>query len=652
MKKTIYFLVIGLLCFNISKDLTAQTVTFTGAELLGRPTSNSISVNIVPASNINQLYYEYGTSPGVYTNQTSIESATASQPHETVIGGLQPNTHYYYRLRYSNDGGSTWVNRTENSFWTQRVAGSTFTFTVTSDSHATFNTAHQQAMTNIKNDHPDFTLDLGDTFYDDNASSQSAVNTTYTAYRNSLYMGAIGPSVPIFLSSGNHENEEGWNLDDTPFSIAVGNIQARKAYFPTPITDEFYSGNTDILAAINAGTYGDQYREDYYSWTWGDALFVVIDPFQYTMNRPYSGSPGEGSDDAVTGDQWSWTLGAQQFNWFKQTIQNSHAKYKFVFSHQMLGGIPNLNISGVGPGYVRGGAGAAPYFEWGGKNADGTDGFASHRNAADFGTTPIHQLMVQNGVSAYFHGHDHQYVYETRDGIVYQEVPSPSMSGSGFSGIYTEGNYSDFNTIKKFPSTGHLRITITPAQATVDYVRSDQTAVSYTYTILPNTPVATYNLTMAIDAGGNGTTNPAAGSHTYNENTVVNITATPLTGYKFDHWAGNVANVNLAATTVTMSSDQSVTAYFVQDIPVSKAGDMNGDNLVNSTDALVILSCDAGIDVSQFCPVNCGDANGDGLVNSTDALIILSYDAGISVPYQVGQSGCPSSVTPCAGCTH
>jgi hypothetical protein len=156
---------------------------------------------------------------------------------------------------------------------------------------------------------------------------------------------------------------------------------------------------------------------------------------------------------------------------------------------------------------------------------------------------------------------------------------------------------------------------------------------------------------MAVDAGGNGTTNPAVGGHTYNENTVVNITASPAAGYHFDHWTGNVASTSTATTTVTMSSDQVVTAFFVQDAPTGKAGDMSGDGLVNSTDALIILSCDVGIDVSQFCPVNCGDVNGDGLVNSTDALIILSYDAGITVPFQIGQAGCPSSVTPCLGCT-
>ena len=111
-----------------------------------------------------------------------------------------------------------------------------------------------------------------------------------------------------------------------------------------------------------------------------------------------------------------------QYAWLTNTLQSSTAKYKFVFSHNMAGGIPSGTISGAEAGYVRGGAEAAGYFEWGGKNYDGTDGFASHRSAVDF-PIPIHQLFVNTGVSAYFHGHDHQYVYETRDGVVYQEVP-------------------------------------------------------------------------------------------------------------------------------------------------------------------------------------------------------------------------------------
>lgn len=79
-------------------------------------------------------------------------------------------------------------------------------------------------------------------------------------------------------------------------------------------------------------------------------------------------------------------------------------------------------------------------------------------------------------------------------------------------------------------------------------------------------------------------------------------------------------------------------------------GDINVDDAVNSTDSLIILSCDVGMNTSQFCPMDCGDVNNDGVVNSTDALIILSYDAGMTVPFPVGEAGCPSSVTPCVGC--
>jgi hypothetical protein len=473
-----------LLFFSALINQSFGQLTFVGEELLGKPTNNSIAINIVVNQAI-KIYYEYGTTSGSYTDQTGIFTTTANVPMEVVITGLNKNTRYYYRLRYSTDDGSTWTSRTEHSFWTQRSKGSSYKFTITSDSHAQFNSAHQTAMTNILADQPDFDLDLGDTFCTDGTTSQTQVNNKYLAYREPLYMDRIGHSIPIFLSSGNHENEEGWNFDDTPFSIALGSVQARKWYFPTPIPDGFYTGNSDPLSAINETIYGDEYREDYYAWEWGDALFVVIDPFQYTMNLPYTPVAGEGNDDAVTGDQWSWTLGVQQFNWFKQTIQNSNAKYKFVFSHQMVGGIPRT-VPGSGPGYVRGGAEAAGYFEWGGKNGDGSDGFISHRNSADFGTKPIHQLMLENGVSAYFHGHDHQFVYEKRDGIVYQEVPSPSLSGSGFGGIYTVGNYSDYQTIAIQPNSGHLRITIDPAQATVEYVRSNQSGVTYTYTIQPS----------------------------------------------------------------------------------------------------------------------------------------------------------------------
>ena len=609
----------------------AQSVTFTGEELLGKPTDTSIVVNIVPASDI-ELYYEYGTSSGTYTGQTSTTTATAGQPHEVTITGLQPNTKCYYRMQYRVSGGS-WVARDEHSFWTQRAPGSTFKFTIISDSHAMYNAQYQQAIQNISADQPDFHLDLGDTFMTDYMTTQAAVNDAYLAQRNPLYMDGIGHSVPIFLASGNHENEEGWNFDDT-FSIALASVKARKLYYPTPIDDgSFYSGNPDPLTALDVATYGDQYREDYYAWKWGDALFVVFDPFQYTMANPYGASAGEGSDDPASGDRWNWTMGKQQYDWFKETLENSDAPYKFVFAHHMLGGTQN---------YVRGGAVPAHMFEWGGYNADGTTwGYTTKR--PDWGDEPIHQLLVENHVSAFFHGHDHQYAYEVRDGVVYQSLPRPS-TGLDFN-YYSESNQY---TERVLASPGHLRVTVSPDVTTVEYVWSNASGVAHSYTILPAEAGPTYNLEMAVSPLGSGTTAPAVGVHSYAEDTVVPIVATAGAGYIFDHWEGTVADAHAASTTVTMDTDKTVTAHFVT-MPAILGG-VNSDGVVNSTDALIVLSCDVGIDTSQYCPMDCGDVNDDGLVNSTDALIVLSYDAGMSVPYGLGGAGCPSGVAPCAGC--
>jgi uncharacterized repeat protein (TIGR02543 family) len=553
-------------------DAYAQTVTFTADSLLGKPTNNSITVNIVPAAAI-QYYYEYGTTDGgPYPGQSSTVDATGGQPSELTITGLSANTKYYYRLVYDGDGSVTDgdVERgTQHSFHTARPAGSTFSFSVTSDGHAQ-NT--QSAFTNILTELPDFNVDLGDTFMVDSATTQSAVNTAYLNVRGSSRMGLAGVSVPMFSTPGNHEQEEGWNLDE---ANGIGSIQARKAFIPTPspLDAPFYSANSDPLSAIDDGTYGNDYREDYFAWTWGDALFIVIDTFEYTSQLPYqnsvAGEGANGQNDPVGGDLWNWTLGKTQYDWLTNVLETSTAKYKFVFSHQMLGGILPSDAGLPSPdyvGYVRGGAQGAPYYEWGGYSANNVGAYDFATKRPNF-AKPVRQLFMETGVTAYFHGHDHQYVYETRDdGMAYVEVPSCGTM-TGFS-VYpaAPATYDDvgggFDEVAKSNSQGgHVRITVAPSQATLELISSGG-SVSDTRTMLPHVSGPTNDLTMAVSPGGSGTTNPAVGTHPYAEDTVVNITATPAAGYVFDHWTGDVTNPNSASTTVTMDADQTVTAYF------------------------------------------------------------------------------------------
>jgi len=70
----------------------------------------------------------------------------------------------------------------------------------------------------------------------------------------------------------------------------------------------------------------------------------------------------------------------------------------------------------------------------------------------------------------------------------------------------------------------------------------------------------TYQLTIAVDPVGSGTTDPAVGVHAYAAGTVVNVTATPVAGYVFDHWSG--ACTGTGACSVTMDANKAVTAHF------------------------------------------------------------------------------------------
>ncbi|NLE57307.1 MAG: hypothetical protein GX616_03025, partial [Planctomycetes bacterium] len=105
-------------------------------------------------------------------------------------------------------------------------------------------------------------------------------------------------------------------------------------------------------------------------------------------------------------------------------------------------------------------------------------------------------------------------------------------------------------------------------QATGTSVTMSWTAASSSLWVIAAVPLkpapvgTTYDLTVAVSPAGGGTTLPAAGTHVYPENAVVDITATPAPGYRFDHWEG--ACTDSGACQVTMTEDKTVTAYFTE----------------------------------------------------------------------------------------
>ena len=462
--------------------------------VIGRPTSSSIAVSLIagtPAS----TYIEYGYKATALTSKTPISSLAALTPKILEIGNLKSNSQVFYRVRSKTSSDSSYILGETNSFFTQRKSGSTFSFVVQGDSHPErpgkmFNAdLYVQTLSNIAKQKPDFMVTLGDDFSIDplinkGGANQAGVENIYATQRN--WLSAVAKSIPIFLVNGNHEQSAAYLLDGTANNPAVLAGNARLKYFPLPDTNSFYSADNEIIPFVGKA-------RDYYSWTWGDALFVTLDPYWHSKNpvdnvagvlvpedqngtAKVPGAKGGGggggkkggavatptpspSDSAsaspATGngkvtDLWSIGLGDTQYAWFKKTLETSKAKYKFVFAHHVMG-------------TGRGGVEVSTNYEWGGKDPKGNSTFAQQRPGWDM---PIHDLMVKNGVTIFFQGHDHIFVHQERDGLIYQSMPNPADD------TFSMFNEAAYLSGTKAPNSGHVRVTVGPNQGKVEYFLS------------------------------------------------------------------------------------------------------------------------------------------------------------------------------------
>lgn len=450
---------LGLLIFCLTKSTWLHAQTF--SIILGRPTDKSVTVSIMFNQNVD-YYFEYGTQKGVYTITSTNYTATANKPDEIDLINLTANTQYYYRVKYKSTSTSTFTNSAEYSFYTQRAKGSTFTFTIEADEHLYdkkgVRNMYQVTLNNQAKDKPDFMLSLGDIFGDDHDPyniTSAELDALHADYRP--FLGSICHSVPFYVCLGNHEGENDFYLTKTPpNNLTVWGTQWRKYYYPNPFPNSFYSGNTDVEQ------YGIGNPENYYAWTWGDALFVVLDVYR---------------DQCDTSDKpqgWNWSLGLPQYNWLKTTLETSTAKYKFVFAH---------HIRGQG----RGGITNAQLYEWGGRNKlNGPNTFANNRPGW---AKPIHNLFIDNKVNIFFQGHDHVFAHEILDSITYQSVPMAADSTYQIGMLANADSYVS-DTVD---GTGHIRVTVSPENIKVDYVKAYLPAdtfgihkngeIGFTYTI-------------------------------------------------------------------------------------------------------------------------------------------------------------------------
>lgn len=235
-----------VLVFSEPVSLRATDKYFVSTELLGRPASNSVSLELIPEVDM-KLYVEFGEKSGKYTGRTATVQGKADETVEIVIDKLKKDTKYYYRVRFKTDGANTYQARDEYSFHTQRKKTSEFNFAVISDPHLDQKQniiQFKQTLENIRSKEPDFLIDLGDTFMTDWLDSYSIASITSRMLTVREYYANICHSVPFFFALGNHEGEKGFAMRGNRRNLAKNAITLRKMYLPNPYPDSFFTGNS------------------------------------------------------------------------------------------------------------------------------------------------------------------------------------------------------------------------------------------------------------------------------------------------------------------------------------------------------------------------------------------------------------------------
>jgi len=144
-----------------------------------------------------------------------------------------------------------------------------------------------------------------------------------------------------------------------------------------------------------------------------------------------------------------------------------------------------------------------------------------------------------------------------------------------------------------------------------------------------------YSLTIVSTAGGSVTT-PGEGAFTYPDGAVVNLVATPDSGYLFANWTGDVgtiADVNAAITTIIMQGDYAVVANFGQQLelegtPMVAAGASHVVGVKSDGSVVAVgLNDDGQCDVGGWTDIVQVSAGGDHTVGlKSDRTVIAVGD--------------------------
>jgi len=400
---------------------------------VGVVTQNSATVNVAAADQPLQVFLRFrqmeAGSSGADWQLVEAREISLLRGENFILPDLLPDTGYVFEVRDAafpdqQDDDAPLLG--QGRFVTQRSQAADFSFALISDAHISIlnEDSYRMGILRLVADtaleySPELVLLLGD-----NIQTVGSGHAGYPLGQEHPYLfnllhrmalGSLPANSATYTVLGNWEGENGWHPE-------INRAWARDA-------------RLNLLPSTDQDSYpesGSRYG-DYYALTWGDALFVVLNAAGYT-------GIDHGLDFYAPGKPDDWTLGADQLAWLEQTLENSQARWKFLFSHHTIGGQAG---DAANSRYGRGAGQAAQVGE----------------------QAAIHAMMLKYGVSAFFLGHDHVYADMTVDGIHYTVVGS---AGAPWKFGTAETGYTDYR-----PESGFVLVTVKGDTAEVSFIRPD-----------------------------------------------------------------------------------------------------------------------------------------------------------------------------------
>ncbi|MBI5696724.1 MAG: metallophosphoesterase [Nitrospirae bacterium] len=185
------------------------------------------------------------------------------------------------------------------------------------------------------------------------------------------------------------------NTGDTVFRAGSGSQWKEFVELSAPIKAPHFivPGNHDVNGRKSEALFQERVRQPgnelYYSFTAGNALFVVLD-----TEEP-------DNEARIAGEQYTWLEGV---------LKGSHAKFRFVFMHR-----PMYPVRGVGRHYK-----------------DSMNRFPADRDR-------LEALFEKHGVDAVFCGHEHMYQKQKVGGIYH------IVTGGGGAPLYEKESDGGFH---------------------------------------------------------------------------------------------------------------------------------------------------------------------------------------------------------------